>query len=456
MPNKSIPTLGDSNWGTPLNAHLGQLQNPTTGGINSFEQFSGRPTTLTAEDIGKTYIYTQTGNLHQWNGNTWKVLNESVINVKDYGAVGDGVVDDTVAIQSAILGGGQIIFPSGSYLVRSTLQVQSNTTIKGASRNFEGGIKSSKIIYGDSFGVCFNTEQTQALNVEISNLGIYGIDRGNSIAINTVYSSFSNVNNVFIKGFDIAIRYGKQNNSNYSDIILNSNNYGIFGVEGATGGDATNVTNFSRIYGSNIAKTGCTFNSLTANCSVSEIGMDGCDIGFNFGNCNLTGVKNIYTELNRVVSINFSNCKSCTFENLYIGVANEYAPVSYIGVHISFCPDTIFRNIDVDARVNLGTGPVDGNFSTHFLCDGPSQNHILDGWNVSGTTTTKFISNSSFSYIRQAGKQPKLSSVQTISSGFADNSFVLGNNHLWVDTTGKLRIKNGQPTSDIDGTLVGL
>jgi hypothetical protein len=96
---KSIPQLGDSNWGTPLNAHISQLQNPANGGINSFDQFSGRPTkklsnpsvNLDLDDTGLSYLYTQTGNIHQWNGTTWKVLNESVINVKDYGAVGDGL-----------------------------------------------------------------------------------------------------------------------------------------------------------------------------------------------------------------------------------------------------------------------------------------------------------------------------------------------------------------------------
>jgi Pectate lyase superfamily protein len=134
---KSIPQLGDSNWGIPLNAHLSQLQNPNNGGINTFEQFSQRPTNLTVDDIGKTYLYTQTGNLHQWTGTTWKVLNESLINVKDYGAVGDGVADDTAAIQRIIdrvsplgstLNNGQtIFFPEGIYSMN--IETRSNTSI---------------------------------------------------------------------------------------------------------------------------------------------------------------------------------------------------------------------------------------------------------------------------------------------------------------------------------------
>jgi Pectate lyase superfamily protein len=139
MPLKSIPQLGDSNWGTPLNAHLAQLQNPTNGGINTFEQFSGRLTNLTADDTGKTYLYTQTGNLHQWTGTTWKVLNESVINVKDYGAIGDGVVDDTVAVQNVINKRGAIFIPAGRYLTTSTLFAASSDT-------------SSTKIYGDGRG----------------------------------------------------------------------------------------------------------------------------------------------------------------------------------------------------------------------------------------------------------------------------------------------------------------
>jgi Endopolygalacturonase len=51
-------------------------------------------------------------------------LRES-ISVKDFGAVGDGVTDDTAAIQAAIdavygMGGGRLLFPSGTYKVSAS------------------------------------------------------------------------------------------------------------------------------------------------------------------------------------------------------------------------------------------------------------------------------------------------------------------------------------------------
>ena len=67
MPN--LPTLGQANWGETLNNFLTQsLDNTNGGGINKFDTFSLRPTTLGADDKGKTYLYTQTGNFHQWTG----------------------------------------------------------------------------------------------------------------------------------------------------------------------------------------------------------------------------------------------------------------------------------------------------------------------------------------------------------------------------------------------------
>lgn len=52
---------------------------------------------------------------------------DETVSVKDFGAVGDGLTDDTSAIQAAInsfpTGKGTILFPSGSYLVTSTITI---------------------------------------------------------------------------------------------------------------------------------------------------------------------------------------------------------------------------------------------------------------------------------------------------------------------------------------------
>jgi hypothetical protein len=67
---KNRPTIGQTNWGTPLNDHLNQLM-PNGGGIN----FSGSaPTGLTATDDGYTYVNTTTREILRWNGTGWDVL----------------------------------------------------------------------------------------------------------------------------------------------------------------------------------------------------------------------------------------------------------------------------------------------------------------------------------------------------------------------------------------------
>lgn len=68
------------------------------------------------------------------------------VNVKSYGAVGDGVTNDTTAINSAITAAGTngtVFFPKGTYLVSSTLQMLSGQAFIG-----EGGQRASTIKKG--------------------------------------------------------------------------------------------------------------------------------------------------------------------------------------------------------------------------------------------------------------------------------------------------------------------
>jgi len=61
------------------------------------------------------------------------------LSVKDFGAIGNGVANDTAAIQAAfsyagLIGGMSVFFPAGTYLVRSAITVPTNTRAFGAGR----------------------------------------------------------------------------------------------------------------------------------------------------------------------------------------------------------------------------------------------------------------------------------------------------------------------------------
>lgn len=64
----------------------------------------------------------------------------NVTNVKDFGAVGDGVTDDTAAIQEAYNRTGMIYFPNGTYLISQTIRAPHRP----------GGVPSRRIIQGQS------------------------------------------------------------------------------------------------------------------------------------------------------------------------------------------------------------------------------------------------------------------------------------------------------------------
>ena len=52
------------------------------------------------------------------------------INVKDFGAVGDGVHDDTAALQERLDAGGLVEIPAGSYLISDTLMIHDGTNLR--------------------------------------------------------------------------------------------------------------------------------------------------------------------------------------------------------------------------------------------------------------------------------------------------------------------------------------
>ena len=106
------------------------------------------------------------------------------VSVKDFGAVGDGVADDRVAIQAAIdavsaAGGGTVYVPTGTYIYSSSglnqggrdygIVLQSNVTLEGQNRN-------TSILKAQADSECDGivTLATGKVNIGIRNLTIDG------------------------------------------------------------------------------------------------------------------------------------------------------------------------------------------------------------------------------------------------------------------------------------------
>ena len=96
------------------------------------------------------------------NGLTWSELKNKTVSVKDFGAVGNGVANDTVAIQKAIdfvslLGGGDVIFPSGTYMVKDYLFAKSNVNLIGHNATF---VYTDTLTGADTLGIVYLSNST--------------------------------------------------------------------------------------------------------------------------------------------------------------------------------------------------------------------------------------------------------------------------------------------------------
>jgi polygalacturonase len=97
-----------------------------------------------------------------------------MFNVKDFGAIGNGVVDDRVSIQKAIDAGGDVFFPMGTYLVSSAgtaafcLRLASKVKLVGESR------AGSILKQAENLGSSVRLVQIESDDCGLSNLTLDG------------------------------------------------------------------------------------------------------------------------------------------------------------------------------------------------------------------------------------------------------------------------------------------
>lgn len=131
--------------------------------INEVNQTGGGAINLIGDlnDLTTTNKSNVVAAINEVNDNKYKHF----VNVKTIGVVGDGLTDDTTAIQNAIDNYDCIYFPSGEYLISDTINITTSTIIAGS------GTLSTFIIRSDGFtGSMF--EISNAISCEISSLRI--------------------------------------------------------------------------------------------------------------------------------------------------------------------------------------------------------------------------------------------------------------------------------------------
>lgn len=129
------------------------------------------------------------------------------VNVKDFGAKGDGVNDDTLACQNAIDSlkyGGVVYFPAGNYLFKrrfSGLDPHNNYAVYINTSNIiiQGdGIGSSIIKAADEYTTLFLTSDISISNILFRDITVQG-DTSQAFPLESKFSSFTGATSALIK-----------------------------------------------------------------------------------------------------------------------------------------------------------------------------------------------------------------------------------------------------------------
>lgn len=99
-----------------------------------------------------------------------------VVSVKDFGAVGDGVADDTAAIQAALAASNNVSFPFGTYRITNTISITGNKYVEA----------SNAVLNKDFNGVGLAFTGGSSFNYVTGTLSVIGVG---SFVANTAASS---------------------------------------------------------------------------------------------------------------------------------------------------------------------------------------------------------------------------------------------------------------------------
>ena len=162
------------------------------------------------------------------------------ISIKDFGAIGDGVTDDTEAIQKALNTKRSVIVPSGTYVISDALQM------KGAGQIIRGESPWKSVIRqmtASEHAIEINAQNLNdqvvqgnelIFNQRIEGLGLLGVGSGSSSASGIITSGtgvwngdWLQVRNTTVRGFDVGINLVSVGQVSFDQVLCTYNASGV-------------------------------------------------------------------------------------------------------------------------------------------------------------------------------------------------------------------------------------
>ena len=280
------------------------------------KDFKGSDYTIVTEPSrGGIFIYDEK---HRDTNNGGTIINGWVrqysggADVKWFGAIGDGITDDTTAIQKAVSNCPSVLITQGTYKISQTINLPNDVTIEGSGGNLLGvgditiiklganNIVSNLTINGDpskvsQVGILIegnesqqDTDNSLLENVTFKSIGGYGVK------VERLVSGENSIINCKFLGCKVGVRSGILGNGLS---VLNS--YFLAGTIGA------------EIQGDDLSFTSCIFKSNDTCISLSS--GNPYSKGIEFNNCKFNGRNSDLTsDAYRGTKVVFNSCSFST------------------------------------------------------------------------------------------------------------------------------------------------
>jgi hypothetical protein len=163
---------------------------------------------------------------------SYSMITGAPVNVKDYGATGDGVTNDTTAIQAAVNAANnkQLIFPSGTYLINNTIL---NTSISNLDIVGEGYvlIKATANLSGSQMFTLGALGTTNEINVSNVNFNGQASTYTSNLELLAVYGTVVRVSDCGFEGYaDSGLRNAQDTETQLfiaENCTFDGGNYGV-------------------------------------------------------------------------------------------------------------------------------------------------------------------------------------------------------------------------------------